>query len=185
MTPVSAKRLFTVDEFHRMAEAGILGEDDRVELIEGELIEMTPIGSRHAACVNRLVKHLSGPEPYLLSVQNPVSLDPRTELQPDIALLKPRPDYYASAHPGPGDVILVIEVADPSAATDREVKLPLYAKTGVPEVWLVDLPAGVVEVYRDPGEAAYRSARTVRAGDPALPVPGTSLRLAPEEILGT
>ncbi len=185
MTPEPARRLFTVDEFHRMAEAGILGEDDRVELIEGELIEMTPIGSRHAACVNRLVKLLSSPDPYLLSVQNPVSLSPRTELQPDIALLKPRPDYYASAHPGPNDVVLIIEVADTSAAADREVKLHLYARAGVPEVWLVDLPRGIIEVYQDPGGAAYRIARTLHPNDPALPVPGTSLRLAPEEILGT
>jgi len=185
MTPEPARRLFTVDEFHRMAEAGILGEDDRVELIEGELIEMTPIGSRHAACVNRLVKLLSSLEAYLLSVQNPVSLDPRTQLQPDIALLKPRADYYASAHPGPNDVILVIEVADTSAATDREVKLPLYAKAGVPEVWLVDLPEGAVEVYQAPEGPIYRTAQTLHPGDPALPVPGTSLHLAPEEILGT
>ena len=184
MTPEPARRLFTVDEFHRMAEAGILGEDDRVELVEGELIEMTPIGSRHAACVNRLVKLLSSLEAYLLSVQNPVSLDPRTELQPDIALLKPRPDFYASAHPRPRDVVLIIEVADTSAAADREVKLPLYAKAGIPEVWLVDLPGGVIEVYRDPGESAYRTAQPLHPGDPALPIPGTTLRLAPEQVLG-
>ncbi|WP_025321175.1 Uma2 family endonuclease [Deferrisoma camini] len=185
MTPEPARRLFTVDEFHRMAEAGILGEDDRVELIEGELIEMTPIGSRHAACVKRILHTLAphSGNPWLLSVQDPIALDPRTELQPDIALLKPRPDYYASAHPRPRDVVLIIEVADTSAAADREVKLPLYAKAGIPEVWLVDLPGGVIEVYRDPGETAYRTAQTLHPGDPTLPIPGTSLRLAPEQVL--
>ena len=184
MTPEPARRLFTVDEFHRMAEAGILGEDDRVELIEGELIEMAPIGSRHAACVNRLVKLLSATEPLLLSVQNPVSLGPRTEVQPDVALLRPRDDYYASAHPGPRDVLLVIEVADTSADTDRTVKVPLYAKAGVPEVWLVDLVAGRIEVFRRPSSGAYAEARTAGPGEAPLSVPGTDLRLDPAELLG-
>ena len=186
MAPEPARRLFTVDEFHRMAEAGILGEDDRVELIEGELIEMTPIGSRHAACVKRILHALAphSGNPWLLSVQDPVALDRRTELQPDIALLKPQADYYASDHPGPRDVLLVIEVADTSADTDRTVKVPLYAKAGVPEVWLVDLPAGRVEVYRRPAGDAYTETSAVRPGDPPLAVPSANLHLDPTELLG-
>lgn len=129
------KRLFTVAEYHRMAEAGILGEDDRVELIEGEIVGMTPISSRHAGQVNRLVRlftqRLGGRA--ILSVQNPIRLGEHSEPQPDVALLRPRPDFYATAHPGSEDVLLVIEVADlsacdaqagTSAAYDREVKPP-------------------------------------------------------------
>ncbi len=185
MTAEPARRLFTVDEFHRMREAGILGEDDRVELVQGEVVEMTPIGSRHAACVKRIVSALSlgGEKGWILSVQDPVRLDPRTELQPDVALLRPRDDFYAAAHPGPGDVLLVIEVADTSALTDREVKLPLYAGAGVPEAWVVDLAAQVVEVYREPSKGGYRTTERFRPGDPAIPVPGTGITLDPADLL--
>ncbi|GAB6062212.1 Uma2 family endonuclease [Deferrisoma palaeochoriense] len=181
-----ARRRFSVDEFHRMARAGIFGEDDRVELLEGEVVEMTPIGSRHAGCVRRLVHVLAGSagDRFLLSVQDPLQLGPRTEVQPDLAILRPRDDFYASAHPQAKDALLVIEVADTSAETDRTVKVPLYAKAGVPEVWLVDLPDDRVEVYRHPEGGTYAETRTVRPGDPALPVPGTDLRLDPADLLG-
>jgi Uma2 family endonuclease len=124
---------FTVEEFHRMAEVGILSDDDRVELLEGEIIEMTPIGSQHAACVARLTQELSQRigMTAILWVQNPVRLDQHSEPQPDIALLRPRQDFYASAHPGPEDVLLLIEAADRTAQLDRAIKLPLYAKAGI------------------------------------------------------
>ncbi len=185
MTAEPARRLFTVDEFHRMRQAGILGEDDRVELVAGEVVEMTPIGSRHAACVKRIVSTLSAGSParWILSVQDPVRLDPRTELQPDVALLRPCDDFYARAHPGPGDVLLVIEVADTSAETDREVKLPLYAGAGVPEAWIVDLPAQVVEVHRKPSRATYRTTERFQPGDPGIPVPGSGITLDPADVL--
>ena len=162
-------RKFTAEEFHRMAESGILSEDDRVELIEGEIVQMSPIGSRHASCVDQLnaffSQKLSGRA--IIRVQNPVRLDPYTELLPDLALLRPRKDFYASRHPGPGDVFLIVEVADTSAAYDREIKVPLYARSGIPEVWLVDLERGQVEVYRSPSPQGYREIRRLQ-GEAAL-----------------
>jgi len=161
------RRRFTVDEYYRMAEAGILHEDDRVELIEGEIVEMAPIGSRHAACVKRLNSLLSqrvGAR-ALVGVQDPIRLDEHSEPQPDVTILLPRPDFYASVHPGPGDILLAVEVADTSAEYDREVKVPLYARSGIRESWLVDLPAGVVEVYRDPSPQGYRQTQHLKRGD--------------------
>ena len=149
--------LITVDDFEAMGRAGVLGEDARVELLEGQLYAMSPIGSRHAACVNRLNQALTVQvqNRAIVSVQNPIRLDDYSEPEPDIALLRPREDFYASAHPGPQDVLLVIEVADTSVAGDRRIKLPLYARSGIPEVWLVVLEAGEVEVYRQPGSEGY------------------------------
>src|SRR2546426_2118990 len=135
------KRRFTVDEYHRMAEAGIFSEDESVELLEGEIVEMTPISSRHAACVNKLTRLFTRElgERVVVSVQNPVALTETSEPQPDLALLRPRADFYAAGHPGPEDVLLMVEVADTSATSDRAVKVPLYARAGIEEVWLIDL----------------------------------------------
>lgn len=151
-------RRFTVDDYHRMAEAGILEPDERVELIEGEIVAMAAIGSRHAGCVNTLNRLLARAvdERALVAVQNPVRLSELSEPEPDIALLRPRPDHYAEAHPGPRDVLLIIEVAETTLDFDREVKAALYAGAGVPEVWLVDLPGDRVEVHREPGPTGYR-----------------------------
>jgi len=180
------RRGFTVEEYHRMAQAGILTEDDRVELIEGEIITMTPIGSRHAACVDRLTRLLSahaGRE-AIVRVQNPIRLGERSEPQPDLALLRFRSDFYASRHPGPEDVLLVVEVAETSADVDREVKLPLYARSGIAEAWLVDLAGGQIEVERRPTPRGYgeveRFGRGSRVRSRALP----DLDVAADEILG-
>ncbi|MFQ5650806.1 MAG: Uma2 family endonuclease [bacterium] len=152
-----ARRLFTVEEYHEMAHSGILTGEDRVELLAGEIVEMSPIGSRHAACVNglNLMFYASLQGRALVSVQNPVRLSRHSEPQPDLALLKPRDDFYATAHPGPKDVFLVIEVAETSAELDRQTKVPLYAEAGIPEVWIFDLQAREVEVYRKPFERTY------------------------------
>lgn len=155
---------FTVEEFHRMGASGIFAEDDRVELVDGAVVEMTPVGSRHAACVDRLARALFegvGPR-AIVRVQSPVRLGRRSEPHPDLALLRPRADFYAEAHPGPGDLLLVVEVAETSARFDREVKVPLYARAGVPEVWLVDLAAGEIEALREPARGRY--AESSRAG---------------------
>lgn len=171
-----------------MAKAGILNEDDRVELIEGEIVEMNPIGSRHAGCVTRLNHLLSQAvaERAIVSVQNPVQLNDRSEPQPDLLLLKPRPDYYAEAHPGPGDVLLLIEVADASIDDDRNVKLPLYAQAGIPEVWLIDLENAVVEVYRGPAPAGFaETVRVPRGSGRSLEVPGLpGISIETDRILG-
>ncbi len=154
---------FTVKQFHQMAESGILSENDRVELIRGEMIDMSPIGRRHAGCVNRLVNfliQLLGKQ-IVLAPQNPVELDETSEPQPDIALLKPRPDFYRNSHPQPEDIFLLIEVADTTVKYDREVKIPLYAEANIPEVWLVDVNQEVVEVYRNPLQGVYQDVQTL------------------------
>lgn len=180
------KRLFSVDEYHRMAEARILSEDDRVELIEGEIITMGPIGSRHVACakrLNTLFQRQVGAA-AIVSVQDPIRLGAFSEPRPDIALLKMREDFYAGAHPGADDVLLVIGVAETSSAYDREVKLGLYGRSGIPEVWLVDLASGVIEVYREPHEGVYRQVQRVSGEEELRPqrLPPFALRAA--EILG-
>lgn len=137
-TPETAvqSHLFSVDEYHKMGEAGIWGEDDRVELIEGELIDMPPIGSLHAGKVMRLVSFLTTAlsNRAIVSPQNPVRLGEHSEPQPDLTVLRFRDDFYESAHPQPGDVHLLVEVADTTVRYDREVQIPLYARYGIPEV---------------------------------------------------
>lgn len=145
-----SRRRFDVDEYHGMARAGILHEDDHVELIDGELVEMPAVGSRHISCVgrlNRLLVQALGDRAFV-TVQSPVRLDRYSEPEPDVAILRPRADDYASETAGPDDTFLLIEVADSSLPIDREVKLPLYAAAGIREVWIVDLTTETVEVYR-------------------------------------
>lgn len=159
-----ARRQFTVTEYDRMIETGILQEHDRVELIDGEILEMSPIGSRHAACVNRLnalLTQLAGQQ-AIVSVQNPVRLGDYSEPEPDIAVLKPEPHYYLHAHPAEDDILLLIEVAETSLEYDREVKIPRYAEAGIAEVWLLDLPHQVVSVYTQPQDATYQRIQTVQ-----------------------
>ena len=181
--PVQAsRRLFTVHEYYRMAEAGIFGEDDRVELLSGEIVEMTPIGSRHAAAVSRLIHvftaRLSGTA--ILRVQDPLRLDNYSEPQPDLAIVRLRQDFYRDAHPDAADVLLLIDVADTSGDIDRTVKIPLYARSGIAEVWVVDLNAGHVEVYRGPEGDRYVQHDTVGRGSSLRPsaLPETKLYAA-------
>ena len=152
------RHLLTTHDFHKMGEAGIFGADDRIELIEGELIDMAPIGSLHAGTVMRLTRLLTQALAgrAILSPQNPVWLADRSEPQPDIAVLRNRADFYRNSHPGPEDVLLLMEVADTTLSYDRDVKIPLYARHGIPEVWLVDPNAQSLEVYRQPKKEGYR-----------------------------
>lgn len=168
-----------------MAEAGILHEDDRVELIEGEIIEMTPIGRRHAACVaelNRLLVPAVGPR-ALLWPQNPITLPNETEPQPDIVLLRPRADRYLADDARPEDVLLLVEVADTSQRYDRQVKLPLYGRAGVAEVWIVDLPAEGIEVHRDPTASGYAHVERVGRGGVVSPAAFPDIILSVDTIL--
>lgn len=163
------RRRFTLDEYHRMGEAGILHEDSRVELIEGEIIEMTPIGSRHAAAVSRIAELLTRRLGGRATVwpQNPLLLVRHdSEPQPDVLVLDHRADFYASALPGPADVRLLIEVADSSLSYDRGTKFPLYARAGVAEAWLVDVDRRRVEIHRAPGRDGYGHVTSPRAGEP-------------------
>src|SRR3712207_6684546 len=166
------RRRFTVHDYHRMGEAGILHEDDRVELIEGELVEMTAIGTRHFSCVNRLTRMLvmNVGDDGIVSVQNPVRLNEYNEPQPDVTVIRPR-DYRESL-PMPEDVLLLIEVSDTTLAYDRGVKLPLYARAGIREVWIVDLAHEVIERNTDPSGASYRRVeQSRRRGAGAAPPP--------------
>jgi Uma2 family endonuclease len=181
-----AHRRFTVDEYHRMAEVGILGEDDRVELLDGEIVLMTPIGARHASTVARLNErfHSVVGKRASLSVRLPIRLSDYSEPEPDLALLKRREDFYTERLPEPEDVLLVVEVADTSQRTDRDKKIPLYARAGIAEVWLVDLQRDLIEVYREPTDGVYGNLQTVaRDGMLAiLELPGVNIQAG--EVLG-
>ena len=186
MVRLPAVRRFSVHEYHQMAAAGILNEDDPVELIEGEIVEMPPMGSPHAACISRLTQILVTQAGNLadVRVQLPVRLDERSEPEPDLALVKSRADSYASAHPGPDDVLSVIEVADTTLHYDRSVKGPWYARAGLLTYWLVDLVHGRVDVHREPVAGRYRTVRAFGRGErlslEALP----GIDIAVEDVLG-
>ena len=148
---------YSVAEYYRMAETGILKPDERVELIEGEIIDMAPIGTDHSSVVKRLNAIFTRKigTKAIVSVQDPIRLTQNSEPQPDIALLRYREDFYRHAYPGPEDILLLIEVADSSLRFDQDIKLPLYARHGIPEVWIVDLDQQRLEVYRRPVEGKY------------------------------
>jgi len=180
-----APRRFTSAEYHAMIAAGIFQEDERIELIAGEIVQMSPIGSGHAGCVNRLNRRLTRGlgEQGLVAVQNPIALELSSEPQPDLAVLRPRADDYGQSHPEAKDILLVIEVAETSLGYDREVKIPLYARAGIPEAWLVRLTDRCIEVYRDPAATGYQSMQTFRTGT-LSPLAFPDLALTVETILG-
>lgn len=175
-----ARRRLTADEFHRMGKAGIFGEDDRIELIDGALIDMDPISQGHAGIVSALT-HVFVPAcegRALVSPQNPVRLDIFNEPQPDFAVLRWRDDFYATGQrPRPSDVLLLVEVADTSLAYDQRVKLPLYARAAIPEYWIVDLRRRAVDIHRRPDGDGYADRATHQPGD------RVALAAAPEIVV--
>ena len=185
MQAVIERRTFTVDEYHQMAETGILTEDDRVELINGEIITMSPINSPHASVVDRINtlfnRQLS--TKTIVRVQSPLQISELSEPEPDIMLLRPVDDFYASAHPQASDVFLLIEVAASSVQIDRQVKLPVYALAKVPEVWIVNLPEQQVEVYRSPMNNHYQAKEVVK-GNQTITVPHFMLSITAQDLLG-
>ena len=176
---------FTLDSYQRLGELGLLGEEERVELIDGQVVAMTPIGDRHASCVRRLNRLFSRSllEVAIIDVQNSLVLGERDAPQPDVTLLKPRADGYAH-HPRPPDTLLVIEVADATLAFDRNIKIPRYALADIPEVWLVDLAADRIELFREPAGGEYRERRTVSRGEEVIPLLVPQVSFAVSEILG-
>lgn len=178
------RRRFSVEEYHRMGEAGIFGDDERVELIEGEIVQMNPIGSRHAACVRGLTRLLgmSLGEELLLDVQNPIELNGGLEPQPDLAVLGTR-DYRDSL-PGPEDILLLIEVSDTTLSYDRNTKLPLYARAGIGEAWIADLPGEAIERHNDPSENGYRRMERVGLGRSLASEALPNLVLHADAVLG-
>lgn len=165
--PLPARHKIDVGAYYRMAEAGILGPRDRVELIDGEIIDMVPIGSAHGGKTIRLTwlfARAVADGLVLASVQGPLRLDAYNEPEPDLLLLRPRADHYQARHPSAADVLLVIEVADSSLAYDRTVKVPLYAKFGIPELWIVNLPERAVEIYAEPRDGGFTVHEQQRKG---------------------
>jgi len=175
---------FTVESYQRLAQLGVLGEDHRVELIDGQVVEMTPIGDRHASCVRRLHDLLARQAlaVAIIDVQNPVVLGGHDAPQPDVTVLKRRADGYPH-HPRAADILLVIEVADTTLGYDRDVKISLYARAGIPETWLVDVVACAVTVYRGPQPDGYREVVTVPRGETLRPLLLPGVAIAAAEIL--
>ena len=177
---------FTVDEYHEIARAGVLRDDDRVELIDGEVVDMTPIGLRHTAAVNVLTRWLvtGCGQRAIVQVQGPVRLGPHWEPQPDLVLLAPREDFYRESPATAAAALLVVEVADTSLTYDRTVKLPMYARSGVREAWLVDLSRDRVEVHQEPGPDGYRRVEVRERGGRLVPGAFPDLSFTVDQLLG-
>ena len=172
MVEAVTRKRFTVHEYHRMGDAGILTERDRVELMDGQIVVMTPIGPRHNACVshaNRALVRAAGDGAIVLP-QGSVRLDLFYEPEPDLVLLRPRDDFYASRHAGPADILLVVEIAESSIEYDRNVKAPVYAAAGIAEYWLADLNANMVWRYSSPVGGTYQSIEQHRRGESIAPL---------------
>lgn len=186
MVAAITHRRFTADEYHQMAQAGILRPDERVELIEGAIVAMTPIGRRHVACVARLphacVRGMG--DQAVVLVQSPIRLADLSEPEPDIAVLRPRTDFYAEKDAGPADVLLLIEVADTSEYYDRHVKVPIYARASIPEVWLVDLTTKTVTIYRQPSPAGFTDMLVARGSDQVSPLAFPDFQLTVTQVVG-
>jgi Uma2 family endonuclease len=181
------KKRFTADEFHRMGEAGIFGPEERLELIDGEIIEMSAMGHRHAVCVSRVTTFLIRAlgDRGVLRPQLPLRLTDWTEPQPDIVVLKPRTDFYAKKKPTPQDALLVMEISDSTLTLDRNIKLPRYAAAGIQEVWIGDLVHNVLLVYRDPRAKSYKAAFQFRSGDIVSALSFPDLAFQVDELLST
>ena len=180
------RRRFTVDEYYAMAEAGILAPDERVELIDGEIITMAPIGDEHRASVdtgNHFLSRFVG-DKAIVSVQSHVRLDDHHHPEPDLMLLEWREDFYRYTPPGPEEVLLLIEVSDSSLSYDRNVKLPLYARFGVPEVWIANILARVVETYADPVDGEYIVSRVYSPGEIVSPTAFDDVEISVSRFIG-
>ena len=183
--PVRETRKFTVAEYYRMAEVGILRPDERVELIEGDIFLMPPIGPRHAGDVIRSIRLFSrlDDDRFVIQIQNPLHLAEQSEPEPDVMLLRPRADDYTASHPTPADVLLVIEVADSSLDYDRAVKAHIYGRAGVPETLVLNLPEDCIEGFDQPGPEGYARHTIYRRGDQIRPVSLPDLELAVADLL--
>jgi Uma2 family endonuclease len=179
-------RRFTVDDYYRMAEAGILRTDERLELLEGEIIEMSPIGGPHAGCVtalsNWLVPALLGRA--VVRIQQPIRLSSRSEPEPDVAVVRYRDDLYRGGHPEPKDVLLIIKVADSTLAYDLRRRLPLYAAAGIPEVWIAEVGSRQVRACREPQGRRYRQVEIISGNGTLSPVAFPDLVLKVAEVFG-
>lgn len=181
----ATKHRFTVDDYYRMGDAGVFPPGRRVELLEGEIIDMMPVGPFHSGVVNQLTDFftLCAHRRWLVSNQNPVRLNPHSEPQPDLVIVRFADDYYKERHPTPDDVLLLIEVADSSLDYDRGDKLAAYGKAGIEEYWLVNLKEQCVEIYREPHFTGYASTRVLKPGDHAAPAAFSDVMVDLAELL--
>lgn len=181
-----ARRQFSVEDYHRMRDAGIFGEEDRVELLDGEIIQMSPIGPLHAAIVKRINTLLGQVSlgQHIVSIQDPIELSDASEPQPDIAILKYRADFYGTSHPQPHEIMLLIEVSDASLEYDKENKLPRYADSLIPEVWIIDAEHQQVEQHYNPANGTYRTKQTWLRGDRITSVQLAAVTARVDDILG-
>jgi Uma2 family endonuclease len=187
MTRILQRRRFTVDEYQRMGETGILADDERLELIAGRIVVREPIGARHAGTIDRLTRLWTSRlgERAIVRIQNPVRFAKEdSELQPDVMLLRPRDDFYTTSHPVAADVLLLIEVADTSVRLERRVRIPLYARAGVRETWICDLMSQRLDVHRDPGSRRYRAIRPLARGERLTSLAFPDVVVAVEDLLG-
>lgn len=186
MTTDITRRRFTADEYQRLGQIGTIHEDERVELLDGEIVQMAAVGSKHFACVNRLTDTFAplANGRFTVSVQNPIRLSPHSEPEPDIVLLRYREDFYEDALPGPEDLLLVIEVADSSVKYDRDVKLRFYAEAGVPEVVIVGLTKSVLTSYRKPISRSYTAVTIYQRGDSFTPELLPDVTISVNSVLG-
>ena len=187
MTAALNRYTVTTDTYHRMIEVGILTKNDRVELIRGEIINKSARSTLHTGTVDRISNLLPGlvKDHAIIRVQGPVTIPDHSEPEPDITLLKPRPDFYATKYAQPADTLLVVEVADTSWPIDYEIKRPLYASVGIPELWLVNLNKYEIEVHRTPGRDTYKNISILQSGDTVrVPVPGVEMMIEVDKLLG-
>ena len=161
------KLLFTPEQYQLMDEVGVFPQGDRLELINGEIIQMSPIGRKHVACIIRLTKLMEQKlgDRAMVSAQNSILLPDKSQPQPDLAILKYRDDFYENGLPTPEDILLIIEVADSSIDYDRDVKAPLYAAAGIPEMWLFDVNQKLITGYSQPSPSGYKRIQHYEAGD--------------------
>jgi Uma2 family endonuclease len=180
-----APHRFTVADYYRMLEAGILHEDDRVELLGGQVVDMSPVGPLHAATTDRTGDRLAAQTAgrALVRRQNPLDLGEWDAPEPDLAVVRPRADYYAEGHPTAADVLLLVEVADSSLTHDQYTKAAIYAAAGITEVWVVNVPQRVLEVYRAPGLPGYQERQTHQSGERVAPLAFPDLQLAVADLL--
>lgn len=179
-------RKFTVEEYEKMATEGIIKPDEKVELIRGEIIKMSPMGTRHAACIARLTQLLYRKfgDLILLGVQNPIRLNNNSQPEPDLSLLIPRADFYVAAYPCPQDIYLIIEVSDSTLDYDRYTKIPLYAEANIQEVWIINLKEECLEVYRHPLNGSYQAMQKYYRGESIFIESFPEIELTLTEILG-
>jgi len=178
-------RLWTVEEYHRMAEAGIFGADERVELLEGNIIWMIAKGTAHRSAVGRtdyLLKNRLGNRAWV-SIQDPVKLNERSEPEPDIAVVKVDPLDYADHHPTPSEVYLIIEVADSSLRLDCETKAKAYSKAGIKEYWVLDVVSRQLHVFRESAQDGYQSKVILSEDETISPLEFPDLQITVLEML--